>query len=199
MGRTDGGSKPDQADSGPRPAAVTFVTRLSVPEAGASRDAGDRAGFAGVVGALRRVEEHETIAEGVLRDGEPADRDVHGFDEHPPAVSGKDLGGGIGGSDLPVSRSGTRNRYCVHVLKQRFHELRMSAWTLQEPPVERREYQDDSDVDYQPLPGVVPEEQDVHADHDGYHREHVKHDGCLSSHRLVLLRARQRSKGGWFQ
>jgi hypothetical protein len=22
----------------------------------------------------------------------------------------------------------------------------------------------------------------VHADHDGYQREHVKHDGCLFSH-----------------
>src|SRR5262249_45778408 len=58
---------------------------------------------------------------------------------------------------------------------------------LQEPEIERREYQDNSDVYYQPLPEVVPEEQDVHADHDRYQREHVKHDGCLSSHRFVLL------------
>jgi hypothetical protein len=42
---------------------------------------------------------------------------------------------------------------------------------------------------YQPLPEPVPEEQDVHADHDGYQREHVKHDGCLSSHPSFLLRA----------
>src|ERR1035438_194671 len=33
----------------------------------------------------------------------------------------------------------------------------------------------------------MPEEQDVHADHDGYHREHVKHDACLPSHRSTLL------------
>jgi hypothetical protein len=33
---------------------------------------------------------------------------------------------------------------------------------------------------------LVPEEQDVHADHDGYHRKHVKHNGRLSSHRLFL-------------
>jgi hypothetical protein len=32
---------------------------------------------------------------------------------------------------------------------------------------------------------VVPEEQDVHADHDGYQREHVKHYGRLFSHRFV--------------
>jgi len=32
----------------------------------------------------------------------------------------------------------------------------------------------------------MPEEQDVHADHDGYQREHVKHDACLPSHRSTL-------------
>jgi hypothetical protein len=34
---------------------------------------------------------------------------------------------------------------------------------------------------------VVSEEQDVHADHDGYQREHVKHDGH-GSHRCWALR-----------
>src|SRR5262245_40465273 len=66
-------------------------------------------------------------------------------------------------------------------------ELR--SWMLHEPQIERREHQDNSDVHYQPLPEPVPEEQDVHADHDGYQREHVKHDGCLSSHPSFLLRA----------
>jgi hypothetical protein len=60
---------------------------------------------------------------------------------------------------------------------------------FREPQIERREHQDNSDVHYQPLPEPVPEEQDVHADHDGYQREHVKHDGCLSSHPSFLLRA----------
>jgi hypothetical protein len=32
----------------------------------------------------------------------------------------------------------------------------------------------------------MPEEQDVHAGHDGYQREHVKHDACLPSHRSTL-------------
>ena len=32
------------------------------------------------------------------------------------------------------------------------------------------EHQNDPDVGYQPLREVVPEEQDVHADHDGYQR-----------------------------
>jgi hypothetical protein len=41
---------------------------------------------------------------------------------------------------------------------------------------------------------VVPEEQDVDADHDGDQREHVKNDDCLSSHRFVLLRAPEQSK-----
>lgn len=33
----------------------------------------------------------------------------------------------------------------------------------------------------------MPEEQDVHADHDGYQREHVKPDASVSSHRSILL------------
>jgi len=73
---------------------------------------------------------------------------------------------------------------------------RPCSWTLQKPQTERREHQDNSDVYDQPLPEVVPEEQDVHADHDGYQREHVEHDGCLSSHRFVLLGATEWSKNG---
>jgi hypothetical protein len=68
------------------------------------------------------------------------------------------------------------------------------SWALQEPQTERREDQDNPDVCYQPFPEVVPEEQDVHADHDGYQRKHVKRDGCLSSHRFVLLSAAEWSK-----
>ena len=45
---------------------------------------------------------------------------------------------------------------------------------LQEPEIERPEHQDDPDVGHQPRPEVVPEEQDVHANHDDYHREHIK-------------------------
>ena len=64
----------------------------------------------------------------------------------------------------------------------------------QEPQVNDPEYEDNCDVYYQPRPEVVPEEQDIHADHDAYHREHVEHDDCLSSHRFVLLCATERSK-----
>ncbi len=38
---------------------------------------------------------------------------------------------------------------------------------LQERQIERREHQYNSDVNNQALQEVVPEEQDVHADHDG--------------------------------
>jgi hypothetical protein len=43
---------------------------------------------------------------------------------------------------------------------------------------------------------VVPEEQDVNADHDGYQRDHVQHDGRLPPHRFVLLCATEWSKSG---
>ena len=42
----------------------------------------------------------------------------------------------------------------------------------------------------------MSEEQDVHADYDGYQRKHVKYDSCLSSHRSCLLCATEGSKGG---
>ena len=71
---------------------------------------------------------------------------------------------------------------------------RLRSCTLQEPQIERHEHQDNPDVHYQPRPELVPEEQDVNANHDAYHREHVKHVGCLSSHRFVLLCATERSK-----
>jgi hypothetical protein len=60
---------------------------------------------------------------------------------------------------------------------------------VHEPQIERPEHQDDPDVHHQPLPEPIPEEQDIDADHDSYQREHVKHDGCLSSHPAVLLRS----------
>jgi hypothetical protein len=67
---------------------------------------------------------------------------------------------------------------------------------LQEPQIDRREHHNDCDVHYQPRPELVSEEQDVHADHDGYHREHVKHNDYLSSHRFFLLCATEWNKSG---
>jgi hypothetical protein len=74
--------------------------------------------------------------------------------------------------------------------------LSLRSWALQEPQTECREHQDNSDIYDQPFPEVVPEEQEVYADHDGYQHEHVKHGGCLSSHRFLLLGAANPSKSG---
>jgi hypothetical protein len=70
------------------------------------------------------------------------------------------------------------------------------SWTLQEPQTERGEYQDDPDVYYQPIPELVPEEQDVNTDNDGNQRKHEKYDGCLPSHRSCLLCVTVWSKSG---
>ncbi|HSU31699.1 MAG TPA: hypothetical protein VLJ11_10730 [Bryobacteraceae bacterium] len=59
---------------------------------------------------------------------------------------------------------------------------RLRSGTRQESEVERREHQEDSNVHHQPRPEPIPEKQHVNGDYDGYQPEHVKHDGCLSSH-----------------
>lgn len=66
-------------------------------------------------------------------------------------------------------------------------ERRLRSRSLQKSQIERREYQDDPDVHHQALPEPMPEEQDVHADYDGYQREHVKHNACLPSHYSTIL------------
>ena len=38
---------------------------------------------------------------------------------------------------------------------------------------------------------MVPEEQDIYADHDAYHREHVKRGGYPVSHRFILVPTRR--------
>jgi len=55
---------------------------------------------------------------------------------------------------------------------------------LQEPQVERSEHQDDSYIHHQPFPEPepVPEEQDIHTDHDSCQQHYVKYDRCLSRH-----------------
>jgi hypothetical protein len=68
--------------------------------------------------------------------------------------------------------------------------------TPEEPEIKGHEHQDNSDVYCQPFPELVPEEQDVHADHDGHQREDVKRGYCMSSHRFFLLCATERSKSG---
>jgi hypothetical protein len=42
----------------------------------------------------------------------------------------------------------------------------LRSWIFQEPQIEGREHQDNSDVHCQPLPESVSEEKDVHADHE---------------------------------
>ena len=65
----------------------------------------------------------------------------------------------------------------------------LNSLLLQEPQIEHPEHQDNYDVHDQPHPEPVPQEQDVHAHHDGYQHEHVKRDGSPFSHPSLLLRA----------
>jgi ribosomal protein S18 acetylase RimI-like enzyme len=47
-----------------------------------------------------------------------------------------------------------------------------------------------------PLQEPVPKERNVHADHDGYLRQHVKHEGCAPSHQSLPLRAPRAGRSG---
>ena len=52
----------------------------------------------------------------------------------------------------------------------------------QESQIESCKDQDDSHVADQPFQEPMPEEQDIHADYDGYHQRHEKPDNRLSMH-----------------
>jgi len=56
----------------------------------------------------------------------------------------------------------------------------------EESQVKSCEYQDNANVRYQPFPKSVPEEHEIYADYDSRHRNHVKHDSCLSAHFSTL-------------
>jgi hypothetical protein len=93
------------------------------------------------------------------------------------AVSGRRAGHAqpIGNADQPALQRGGQSRRDLALLAAgqtggsvTWLLRRLRSRALQEPPIERPEYQDNADVYDQPLPEVVPEKQDVHADHDGY-------------------------------
>ena len=48
-------------------------------------------------------------------------------------------------------------------------------WVLKESQIEGCKHQNDSDVHHQSFPEMVPENQGVYSDDDGYHRHQVKH------------------------
>jgi hypothetical protein len=54
----------------------------------------------------------------------------------------------------------------------------------QELQINRDEYQDNSDVDYQPCPEVVPQEEYVYGNDDRDQREHKSHDDTSISQSL---------------
>src|SRR5215475_10453628 len=92
---------------------------------------------------------------------------------------------------IATAKADIRKRSCLLYTRKRTCAVQTSMSALgqkrtlrrlrfKEPQIERREHQDNSDVHHQPRPELVPEELNVHANHDAYQREHVKHDGtCL--------------------
>lgn len=52
----------------------------------------------------------------------------------------------------------------------------------QKSQVECYEHQDYSKIRHEPFPECVSEEENVHTDDDGHHRQHVKYDSYLRAH-----------------
>ena len=56
------------------------------------------------------------------------------------------------------------------------------SWTFQKSEVEGCEYQDDSYIHRQPLPEVLPEEQEIYSDHNDYQEQYIKYDSHPATH-----------------
>jgi hypothetical protein len=54
--------------------------------------------------------------------------------------------------------------------------------TSEEIQIESREQQDNANIYDQPFPESIPQEHEIHADDDGYHRRHVKRYNYRSTH-----------------
>jgi hypothetical protein len=65
----------------------------------------------------------------------------------------------------------------VTKMEPRGPSLRLSPQSAPEDEIERRKHKDDADIGYQPLPELMPEEQDVHGDHDSHQSEHARDHG----------------------
>src|SRR5215469_7337324 len=57
-----------------------------------------------------------------------------------------------------------------------------TLWVLKESQIEGCKHQNDSDVHHQSFPEMVPEDQGIYSDDDGYHRHHVRHGNHRSCH-----------------
>ena len=69
------------------------------------------------------------------------------------------------------------------------HRLRrrLRSCSLQEPQTERREHQHNPTFTMRRSQNRCLKNKTSTVDHDGYQREHVKHDAGLPSHRFALL------------
>jgi hypothetical protein len=66
-------------------------------------------------------------------------------------------------------------------------------WVLKESQIEGCKHQKDSDVHHQPFPEMVPEDQDIYSDDDGYHR-HGNHRSChCDLHRILRVASQDSS------
>jgi hypothetical protein len=61
-------------------------------------------------------------------------------------------------------------------------KLRTGLLVLQDSQIEGGKHEDDADVHHQACPELIPEERQIHTDHNGYQSRNVKSDRHVSCH-----------------
>ena len=95
----------------------------------------------------------------------------------------------------PCRDQGAQGRRIALVGQSRGSLTRADLRVPQEPEVEGHKHQDDADIRYQPFPESIPEEQQIHANDNGYQDQDEQHHisspwdlnhsfRCVSSHPL---------------
>jgi hypothetical protein len=61
----------------------------------------------------------------------------------------------------------------------------ITLWVIEKSQIEGRKHQNDSDIHDQSFPEMIPEDQDIEGDDNGYHRNQVRHGNSRSCHSMA--------------
>jgi hypothetical protein len=91
-------------------------------------------------------------------------------------------GRGVAWDDAVLSPAGTIKQVSLGSRRWNDRNGATISTSLYKSQIETDEHQDNSYVYGQPSPELMPKEQEIDSDHNGYHQYYVKYDDHLSSH-----------------